>query len=588
MAAVEEQMGQSLAKNAKQEIQNLVSLKEHDKMNSTWMAWMGLLNQTERISEVHSNFARAARDGITSTLQVAIDMSTERYNQIMEQEHRIEELMKMVRVNLEKSRTKAKKALNEVGDFDSIIEELTERAKKGERKTGGVFGMAKNRDKAVAKASEVAEGYLSQVDAANEFLHTYATREIPSILMDLQTLEQMRMTNIKFQFHQYIGLFENMAHGILELTSQMKQLADSIDHKEDIANFVKRCAMSKKDTNALVNSLRRFEYDLDVPLAKIRHAVDLTGKKRRILFQTTIPEIMDEQKREDPSLPVPKIFIILMRAIELVDDGYLSEGIFRISPNHKEVQEMIECLEGDLVDFSRLTPYLATGILKKWLRDLKEPVIPYHMYNTCVALGVQRTSDPEQYDYIVSQLPPPNRIILRSLIALARKIESSKQVTKMNFNNLAIVLGPSVLRTSDPDPALIFQNGQFECCFMEKILRLLNVEDSKLPEIPLVKEYEAKMISHIKKGTGSRRAKPSQGRTTRSSSRVSVGQVFDSSNSLLDDGPSQDFKADFEMYAPVPHPWIQCFDDDGYIYYYNTETDVSQWEYPTTETENPS
>jgi hypothetical protein len=217
MSAVEEQMGASLAKNAKQEIQNVVSVKEHDKMNTTWMAWMALLNQTERISEVHLNFAKSAKD-IIRTLQVAIDVSTERYQQILEQEQRVEDLLKMVRVNLEKSRSKAKKALNEVGDFDSIIEDLTERAKKGEggRKATGVFGgLGKNRDKAVAKASEVAEGYQAQVDAANEFLHTYATREIPGILMELQTLEEMRMTNMKFQFHQYIGLFDNMAHGIL-------------------------------------------------------------------------------------------------------------------------------------------------------------------------------------------------------------------------------------------------------------------------------------------------------------------------------------------------------------------------------------
>jgi hypothetical protein len=340
--------------------------------------------------------------------------------------------------------------------------------------------------------------------------------------------------------------------------------------------LIHNSAMTQKNTNALEKSLRPFEYDLDVPLPKIRHAVDLTGKKRKILFQTTISEIMEEQKKDEPHLPIPKIFIILMRAIELIDDGLTSEGIFRISPNHKEVQELIECLEGDVVEFAKLTPYVSTGILKKWLRDLKEPLVPFRMYNACVALGVQRTSDPEQYDYLASQLPPPNRIMLRALIGLARKIEANKQVTKMSFNNLAIVLGPSVLRTSDPDPSLIFQNGQFECCFMEKLLRHLSVDDTPLPELPMVKEYEERMANNpaVKKGTGSRKVKPSQGRV-RTSSRATLSQVFENAPiaASSDNLQSSDFKEDFEMYAPVPHPWMQCFDDDGYIYYYNTETE---------------
>jgi hypothetical protein len=351
-----------------------------------------------------------------------------------------------------------------------------------------------------------------------------------------------------------------------------------------------------RDANSGKN-MEPFQYDLDVPLAKIRQAVSLAGKERKVLFQTTIPEIMIQQQKDDPELQLPKIFIILMKAIELIDDGVRSEGIFRISPNHKEIQDVIECFEADIIDFGNLNPYLASGVLKKWFRELKEPLIPFDMYRSCLALGIQKVDDAEQYDYIVSQLHPTNRSMLKCLVNLARMIESKKIDTKMNFGNLAIVLGPSILRNSDRTPAVLLQNAQFECSFVEKLLQVIDTNDAALPSLPLLKEFEDRKLLEdlspssktprtpskylsMSKGT---RPKTQRSKTARNPAHLkSLFDVAVSPIPNVEPAP-QIISDDVEMFVPVPYPWIQCFDEEGYIYYFNPETEVSQWEYPSAE-----
>jgi hypothetical protein len=350
--------------------------------------------------------------------------------------------------------------------------------------------------------------------------------------------------------------------------------------------------------------LEPFQYELEVPLSKIRQAVSLASKERKVLFQASITDIMHQQQKDHPDLQIPLIFIILIKAIELNDGGINSEGIFRISPNHKEIQDTIECFEADLVQFETLNPFLATGVLKRWLRELKEPLISFSLYQSCLALGMQKVQDADQYNYLISQIPVPNQIMLKALINLARKIESNKVITKMNFSNLAIVLGPSILRSPDRTPSILLQNAQFEGSFIEKLFTLADTSGAEIPILEMFIEFEEKKNLEILSPTKSpskyqsisKGTRPRTQRLKHSRNQTNLNSIFaipgsentnsqhpntESNESSLSAQPEAPQVDDFEMFAPVPYPWIQCFDEQGYIYYYNPETETSQWEYPT-------
>jgi hypothetical protein len=319
---------------------------------------------------------------------------------------------------------------------------------------------------------------------------------------------------------------------------------------------------------------------------------------------------MNQQQKDLPELQVPAIFIILIKAIELNEGGIYSEGIFRISPNHKDIQDTVECFEADIIQFETLNPYLATGVLKRWLRELKEPLISHNLYKSCLALGMQKIQDPDQYNYIISQTPLPNQIMLKALIDLARKIESNKFITKMNFSSLAIVLGPSILRCLDRTPSVLLQNAQFEGSFIEKLLTLADTSGIVIPTLPIFKEIEEQKhivemlpsksptkYSTISKGTRPRTQRKKHTRNGNTNLNSIFAMVSANSekadtptpiqisenDSSTQHQPQSEFSDDVEMFVPVPYPWIQCFDEEGYIYYYNPETEVSQWEYPAAE-----
>jgi hypothetical protein len=215
-SSLHEHIALMISKFYKQELQNMAAHKE-DRMNLTHSAFVKIIKESENMAELHGKVARTMKDSLIPSLVSCSDISKEEYSRVLDQENRISDLMKMVRVNLEKTKSRAKKTISEVGNFNNLIEELIEKAKKGDTvKKGGLFSRSnKDKDKTILKASEAAEDYMAQVDAGNEFLRTYATREIPQLLTELQSLEETRISVLKSHFALYADQMESIGNGML-------------------------------------------------------------------------------------------------------------------------------------------------------------------------------------------------------------------------------------------------------------------------------------------------------------------------------------------------------------------------------------
>lgn len=57
-------------------------------------------------------------------------------------------------------------------------------------------------------------------------------------------------------------------------------------------------------------------------------------------------------------------------------------------------------------------PHIPASLLKLWYRELREPLIPTHLYEECV----QQHANPLAAIAIVNQLPEINRLVLCYLI----------------------------------------------------------------------------------------------------------------------------------------------------------------------------
>jgi hypothetical protein len=127
-----------------------------------------------------------------------------------------------------------------------------------------------------------------------------------------------------------------------------------------------------------------FGYDLILPS-------EIQGKKKKIratssigssmYFNVTLNEIMEMQTEELPDLPIPRVFDQLVKALHRLK-GTETEGIFRVACDTTEMNSVIANLESD--NFACLdtvkSPHVISNVLKKWLRDLKDPVFPFQFY----------------------------------------------------------------------------------------------------------------------------------------------------------------------------------------------------------------
>ncbi|CAB4376882.1 unnamed protein product [Rhizophagus irregularis] len=192
------------------------------------------------------------------------------------------------------------------------------------------------------------------------------------------------------------------------------------------------------------------------------------------VFGETLEFIMNLQAKSFPHLKIPRILPFLSNSI-LELNGQSSEGIFRVPGDADYVTELKLRIEKNRYDMSGITdPNVPSSLLKLWLRDLAEPLIPNKFYEKCI-----RYSEDARAVEIVKQLPLINQRVVVYTIDFLQKFANPQiaKMTKMNVHNLAMVFAPNFLRCPSENLAVIFENTKYEQAFLRTLLLNLNSID---------------------------------------------------------------------------------------------------------------
>ena len=128
------------------------------------------------------------------------------------------------------------------------------------------------------------------------------------------------------------------------------------------------------------------------------------------VFGETLEEIMKCQIEEkiDLTLDIPKILPFSFNAIIQLG-GCRTEGIFRVPGDADGVTDLRCRVESGKYDFEGITdPNVPSSLLKLWLRELAEPLIPSKVYDKCIQYGMMGESDPNSIagaKAVISELP---------------------------------------------------------------------------------------------------------------------------------------------------------------------------------------
>ncbi|KAF9651264.1 Rho GTPase activation protein [Thelephora ganbajun] len=201
------------------------------------------------------------------------------------------------------------------------------------------------------------------------------------------------------------------------------------------------------------------------------------------IFGETLEIIYRLQQRTYPQQKVPIILPFLADGI-LALGGTKSEGIFRVPGDGDGVSELKLRIDKGYYTLEGVDdPNILASLMKLWLRELCDPLVPEEMYNVCVS----SSKLPEACVELVKRLPTINRRVVLFVISFLQLFldEKIQATTKMTSANLALVMAPNLLRCNSDSMAVVFNNAQYEQEFVYHLLLHLKCNEIDPDYVPV-------------------------------------------------------------------------------------------------------
>lgn len=234
--------------------------------------------------------------------------------------------------------------------------------------------------------------------------------------------------------------------------------------------IVKHCALL-----ALLRSPIRDQVDLDEILElietkkggfwnKLFKAGDKKNVKKKGVFGIPLELLVEREGCESvlgatrKPLGVPSFIDDVVSAMRQMDMSV--EGIFRRNGNIRRLKELAENIDHDpsSVDLSQDNPVQLAALLKKFLRELPEPLMTFKLHRLLIASqSLSTEAERRRILHMVSLLLPKSHrdtmevlfVFLKWVASFAHMDESTG--SKMDLQNLATVICPSILYSRGRD-----------------------------------------------------------------------------------------------------------------------------------------
>lgn len=186
-------------------------------------------------------------------------------------------------------------------------------------------------------------------------------------------------------------------------------------------------------------------------------------------FEESLTNIMQLDRQKKASIQVPLIFSFLKEALVKLNAGS-TEGIFRIPGDAETIAAVKLVLDrGQFDEVSFKDPAVPASLLKLWLRELEEPLVPLEYYEECLT----HSANWSELSKIIERFPEDNQKLIRELVAFLCHFltPESSQKTKMTIDSLSVILAPSFLRCPSNDPLVIIKNSKFQQSVVKMLLQ---------------------------------------------------------------------------------------------------------------------
>ncbi|KAH8692000.1 putative Rho GTPase activator [Talaromyces proteolyticus] len=181
------------------------------------------------------------------------------------------------------------------------------------------------------------------------------------------------------------------------------------------------------------------------------------GKKKGV-FGVSLDYLVEKEGAESThgvgpgALRIPALIDDAVSAMRQMDMSV--EGVFRKNGNIRRLKEVADLIDNkyDQVDMSRESPVQIAALLKKFLREMPDPLMTFKLHR--LFLISQQISDPEKQKRVLHLtcclLPKAHRDTMEVLFTFLNWTASFSHVdeesgSKMDIHNLATVMTPNIL-----------------------------------------------------------------------------------------------------------------------------------------------
>ncbi|XP_057687744.1 rho GTPase-activating protein 25 isoform X1 [Corythoichthys intestinalis] len=178
------------------------------------------------------------------------------------------------------------------------------------------------------------------------------------------------------------------------------------------------------------------------------------------VFGKSLSETVMYEQRFGPQM-VP---ILVQKCVEYIrEHGLNEEGIFRLPGQDNAVKQFRDAFDaGERPSFPSDTDvHTVASLLKLYLRELPEPVVPWSQYQDFLdctnMLDSGNKEGREKLEKQIALLPRMNYNLLSYVCRFLFEVQLNSNINKMNVENLATVMGINLLKPQLEDPISVMK-----------------------------------------------------------------------------------------------------------------------------------
>uniref|UniRef100_A0A182FMA8 Uncharacterized protein n=1 Tax=Anopheles albimanus TaxID=7167 RepID=A0A182FMA8_ANOAL len=188
----------------------------------------------------------------------------------------------------------------------------------------------------------------------------------------------------------------------------------------------------------------------------------------------------------------PYVPLVLAKCTGVVESRGLGVvGIYRIPGNTAAIAQLTDTINRGLDEAALQDPRwedvnVVSSLLKSFIRNLPEPLLPNALYGGFIAadkLGGQRRLI--ELRQLLHRIPRLHYETLKHLLRHLHRVSTHSEVNLMDPRNLAIVFGPSVVRSANESLETAVKDMRHQCQIVEVLINYYQYffEDGPLPAV---------------------------------------------------------------------------------------------------------